>query len=345
MPPLRADGAGRARDRLGGATRRESSTSTRCPRSPGGDGARGLTLIEEHLREFPRDALLVNQASSLIGFGGRADREEYRLAFLERLAPAYGARLVVPVLARLHVPRGAAFRRVANALPSASLAQYPGNAGASHNIAHVAFEAADNDGGVASSEPWLAGYDRRAPLSLPPRRGTSRCSSCTGGNAARALEIHQRDIVPLLQRALSLMDGAALLWRLHLYQAPRCAARLAAGRGDRGARVAPGFTLGDVHAALAYAGCGDAARRRAPREPAQAARARASHRRRGRAAAGGGRGGVRGERLRGALAHLEPVDADIHRMGGSHAQWELFEGDHGRLPPPAGGRATGPCAA
>jgi len=26
-----------------------------------------------------------------------------------------------------------------------------------------------------------------------------------------------------------------------------------------------------------------------------------------------------------ALRQLEPVTADIHRIGGSHAQWELFE--------------------
>ena len=43
-----------------------------------------------HAAEFPRDALLVNQASSAIGLGGRSDREEHRAAFLERLAPAYG---------------------------------------------------------------------------------------------------------------------------------------------------------------------------------------------------------------------------------------------------------------
>jgi len=27
----------------------------------------------------------------------------------------------------------------------------------------------------------------------------------------------------------------------------------------------------------------------------------------------------------GALAHLEPVAAEFHRVGGSHAQWELYE--------------------
>src|SRR5262249_13820768 len=26
-----------------------------------------------------------------------------------------------------------------------------------------------------------------------------------------------------------------------------------------------------------------------------------------------------------ALAHLEPVESQFHRVGGSHAQWELFE--------------------
>ena len=27
----------------------------------------------------------------------------------------------------------------------------------------------------------------------------------------------------------------------------------------------------------------------------------------------------------GALAHFEPVEGEVHRIGGSHAQWELFE--------------------
>jgi hypothetical protein len=27
----------------------------------------------------------------------------------------------------------------------------------------------------------------------------------------------------------------------------------------------------------------------------------------------------------GALRHFEPVEAEMHRIGGSHAQWEIFE--------------------
>jgi hypothetical protein len=27
----------------------------------------------------------------------------------------------------------------------------------------------------------------------------------------------------------------------------------------------------------------------------------------------------------GALRHFEPVEAEMHRIGGSHAQWEIYE--------------------
>src|SRR5262245_52247399 len=70
-----------------GASRRERQHVGALSAIVGGDGARGLALIEEHAREFPRDALLVHQGSSMIGFSGRPDREPRRLAFVERLAP------------------------------------------------------------------------------------------------------------------------------------------------------------------------------------------------------------------------------------------------------------------
>ena len=318
------EAAGRARERVGGATRREVQHVEALSAITGGEGARGLTLIEEHLREFPCDALLVNQASSLIGFGGRADREEYRLAFLERLVPAYGDDwwFQSSLAFTYHEVRRFAESR---ALSERSLAQYPGNAGASHNIAHVVFEGADNDAGVAFLEPWLAGYDRRAPFHCHLAWHLA-LFELHRGNAARALEIHERDIVPSSNPRLSLMDGAALLWRLRLYEAHdrplewRPIAEIAA-RVSR-----PGFIFGDVHAALAYAGCGDAAALDALRESLRGLHAR------GHATAGAvalplveGAAAFAAGDYAGALAHLEPVDADIHRMGGSHAQWELFE--------------------
>src|SRR5215510_5258934 len=125
--------------------------------------ARGLALIEEHAREFPRDALLVHQGSSMIGFSGRPDREPRRLAFVERLAPEYGDDWWYQSALAFTYHESDRFEE-SRRLSERSLAQYPGNAGASHNIAHVCFETVDNDGGVEFLEAWLGGYERRAPF-------------------------------------------------------------------------------------------------------------------------------------------------------------------------------------
>ena len=47
---------------VAGATRREQQHVEALAAIVGGETARGLGLIEEHVKEFPRDALLVNQA-------------------------------------------------------------------------------------------------------------------------------------------------------------------------------------------------------------------------------------------------------------------------------------------
>jgi len=313
---------GRASERAGGVTRRERQHVDALSAVMAGEG--GLTLLEEHAREFPRDALLVNQASSIIGFGGRADREELRRAFIEGLAPAYGDDwwFQSALAFTYHEVRRFEESRV---LSERSLAQYPANANASHNIAHIDFEAADNDGGVAFLEGWLAGYDRRAPFHCHLAWHVALFELHRGG-ARRALEIYERDILPSSNPRLSLMDGAATLWRLALYGAhegPLAWRPLA----DIAVKVSrPGFIFGDVHAGLAYAACGDGAALAGLRD-----RLRALHAK-GHPVAGtvalplveGAAAFAAGD-YAGALAHLEPVDADIHRMGGSHAQWELFE--------------------
>src|SRR2546422_2534053 len=79
-----------ARRTVAGATRRERQHVEALSALIGGETARGLDLVAKHVAEFPRDALLVNQASSAIGFAGGRDREQQRVAFLEPLASAYG---------------------------------------------------------------------------------------------------------------------------------------------------------------------------------------------------------------------------------------------------------------
>src|SRR5206468_5224515 len=104
-----------ARRTVAGATRRERQHVEALYSLVGGDTARGLDLVDEHVAEFPRDALLVNQTSSAIGLGGRSDREQFR-----GLPRASGSRvrrrLVVPFGAGLRLPRGGPSRRVAAAV-------------------------------------------------------------------------------------------------------------------------------------------------------------------------------------------------------------------------------------
>jgi tetratricopeptide (TPR) repeat protein len=327
---LQADGSGartaiaRAREVVASASRRERQHVEALTAIVGGDGARGLELVEEHVREFPRDALLLNQAASTIGFSGRADREEYRRAFVERLAPAYADDWWFQSalgFAYMEEGRFAEARR----LSERSLAQYPANASASHNVAHVYFETVDNDGGAAFLEDWLASYDRRAPFHCHLAWHLA-LFELHRDRARRALEIYERDIATSKNARLAVMDGSALLWRLRLYggiDGPLPWRPLI----DLARRVTrPGFIFGDVHAALVYASCGDEAALTALIDGLRALDAK------GHPIAGpvglpivhGIAAFHAGDWTR-ALAHFESVGTEIHRMGGSHAQWELFE--------------------
>jgi tetratricopeptide (TPR) repeat protein len=315
---------GRARELVAGATRRERQHVEALAVLMGGDATRGLALIEAHVAEFPRDALLVNQASSSIAVGGRADREAFRAGFLERLVPDYGTDWwFQSALAFTYheVNRFEESRR----LSERSLEQYPGNANATHNIAHICFETVDNDGGVAFLDDWLAGYDRQAPFYCHLAWHLAMFE-LHRGRYRRALEICERDILPAGNPRLAMTDGAALLWRYRLYG---CHEGALPWRPlvELAARVVrPGFIFGDVHAALAYAASGDDAALAALVDALRALDAK------GHPIAGTvalplvlGVAAYASGDWAGALAHLEPVAEQMHRVGGSHAQWELWE--------------------
>ena len=315
---------GRARATVAGATRRERQHVEALSALIGGETTRGLALVDEHVKEFPRDALLVNQAGSAIGFAGARDREERRLAFLERLAPAYGDDWwFQSALAFTYheVDRYEESRR----LSERSLQQYPGNANASHNLAHIYFETLDTEAGAAFLADWLAGYDPRASFHCHLAWHLAMFE-LHQGRYARALEIFQRDILGAVNPRLAMIDGSALLWRFRLdgWREQPLAWRPLADLAERVSR--PGFVFGEIHAALAYAACDDEAALAKLVDGLRALDAK------GHPIAGtvalpmvqGIAAFVAGDHA-GALAHLEPVEGEFHRVGGSHAQWELFE--------------------
>jgi len=318
------EATGRARAHVAGATRRERQHVEAVSALIGGDTARGLALVDEHVEEFPRDALLVNQASSAIGFAGAPDREQERMTFVERLAPAYGDDWwFQSALAFTYheVDRYEESRR----LSERSLQQYPGNANASHNLAHVAFETLDTAAGGAFLDEWMQGYDRRASFHCH-LAWHQAMFALHEGRYARALEIFQRDIVGAVNPRLAMIDGSALLWRFRLDGEPHEASawRSLADLAERVSR--PGFVFGEIHAALAYVACGDTAAFDRLLDGLRALHAK------GHPIAGavalpmtlGAAAFAAGDHA-GALAHLEPVEREFHRVGGSHAQWELFE--------------------
>jgi tetratricopeptide (TPR) repeat protein len=316
--------AGRARETVGGATRRERQHVEAVSALVAGETARGLELVDEHVKDFPRDAVLVNQASSSIALAGRSDREEHRVAFLERLAPAYGDDWwFQSALAFTYheVDRFEESRR----LSERSLQQYPGNASAAHNLAHIAFETLDIDAGGAFLDSWMAGYDRRASFHCH-LAWHQAMFALHEGRYAQALEIFERDILRSVNPRSAMTDGTALLWRVKLDAAhdrplPWRALADLAGRVSR-----PGYLFGECHAALAYAACGDEAALGKLMDGLRALDAN------GNPIAGRvvlplvrGTAAFAAGDLAGALAHFEPVEREMHRIGGSHAQWELFE--------------------
>jgi tetratricopeptide (TPR) repeat protein len=316
--------AARARETVDGATRRERQHVEAVGAFIAGETARGLALVDEHVAEFPRDAMLVNQASSAIALAGRSDREEHRVAFLERLAPAYGDDWwFQSALAFTYheVDRFEESRR----LSLASLDQYPRNASAAHNLAHIAFETLDIQAGSAFLDGWMAGYDRRAHFHCH-LAWHQAMFALHEGRYAQALALFEREILPASNPRSTMTDGTALLWRVRLDGASPGALpwRTLADIAGRVSR--PGYLFGECHAALAYAACGDEAALNRMMDGLRALDAK------GNPIAGRvvlplvqGTVAFAAGDFAGALAHFEPVEPEMHRIGGSHAQWELFE--------------------
>src|SRR5215468_7283667 len=286
--------AGRARDTVTGSTRRERQHVEALGALIAGETARGLALVDEH-----------------------------RVAFMERLAPAYGDDWWYQValgFAYHEVDRFEESRR----LSERSLQQYPSNANAVHNLAHIAFETLDTEAGATCLEEWLERYDRRASFHCHLAWHLAMFE-LHRGRYARALEIFQRDILDAANPRSAMTDGAALLWRFRLDgRADPLPWRSLA---DLAARVSrPGFLFGEVHAALAYASCGDEGALGRLIDGLRALDAK-GHPIAGRVAlplVQGTAAFAAGDHA-GALAHFEPVLEELHRIGGSHAQWEIYE--------------------
>jgi hypothetical protein len=294
-----------------------------------GAGPQAMTLLEQHVAEYPRDAMVLGLALGvygLLGFGGRADFPEAQFALLKRLAPAWPEDwwfLTYLGWARIEtgdVARG--MREVEQALTL-----NPGNAFAAHARAHGHFEAGDADAGAAFIESWLPGYDRHSQLHCHLSWHLALCELARG-DPGHALAIYQDAVRPAVSHApplFNLADAASFLWRWRIYgeTPPQDEAWAEVAELVRRSFPHAGIHFADIHAAMAEAAGDGGAARLAEAE----ARVAGGHSPPGpvvpalcAAAAAFAAGGYAeaADRLGGVLPELA-------RVGGSHAQREVFE--------------------
>jgi tetratricopeptide (TPR) repeat protein len=292
-----------------------------------GNGPRAMALLEEHIADYPHDAMVLGLALGvfgLLGFSGRIDHHEAQLALLEREARHWGEDwwfLTYLGWARIElgdIARGAA--EVERALEG-----NPRNAYAAHARAHGYFEAGEVDAGVAFIESWLPDYPRESQLHghLSWHQALFELAR---GNPERARVLYADAIRPAVSHApplFSLADAASFLWRWQIYEA---------GQGlDGWAEVAAharnyfpqaGIHFADVHAALAEPP--DVTGERIGQSRARLESGRPPQGSVVPELCAGAAAFARGD-YAGAAERLGGVLLELARIGGSHAQREVFE--------------------
>jgi hypothetical protein len=297
-----------------------------------GSATEALAMVRSHAAVYPRDALALSLALGvfgLLGFSGRLDHHEAQLALLQELAPSWGEDWwFLGYLGWAYIETGAV--EVGTRLVERSLAGNPRNAHAAHQRVHGFFESGDAAGGAAFLEAWLPDYDRAGHLHCHLSWHLA-LFELARGNSDHARAIYLDSIRPSVAQSapmLSLADSASFLWRWWLY---RVTPPLAAEWDEVAAHARRHFpraslAFADLHASLAEAATGDgnAAKARIAGLHSLAEEGRLPPGKVAPALCAGAVALARGENA-GAATVLEAALADLPRIGGSHAQREVFE--------------------
>ena len=296
-----------------------------------GQGTASIALIKEHLAEFPQDALMIRLAQRLYMLGcsgaGVANFPAELLALLNSIAPYCGEDWAfLGSYAFAHHENG--YLDQAMTLARRSLDLNPSNAVASHSVTHVYFEKGEHHQGDEFLGEWLHGFDSRAPYHVHLSWHLALFELAMG-RYSDAIALYEKDIRPsvIAKSAASLADASSLIWRLQMYggEAPPMSWEEVKIQGAPAAER-PGPAFRDAHAALAIAASGDTENKdklldRLQQEPSKGnllAREITLPLVRGVDAF------AQGDYPK-AVEMLEPVFPQLTRIGGSHAQREVFE--------------------
>jgi hypothetical protein len=323
-------GAARARRLAAAASPRERRHVEIMAAVIEGQPKAALSGAEQHLEEFPRDALILSLllgAFGLYAFSGRADHDAAKLAICQRHARHYGEDWwFLTYLGWSHTEAGDP--GIGRTLTERVFPLRPANASAAHGLSHALFEQGEPETGREFLSSWLKTHERASFLHGHLCWHVA-LTAIEAGDPDAALDIYQRQIRPSgspYPPLNVLSDTASLLWRLSLAGKTGLEPhwREVAAYGDRFFPQA-GAHFADVHYALAAS----ATNREALQTRLAQMEARAAD---GKLAPGSSAIGLcRGVQAfaegdhDGAVRILEPLMPELVRIGGSHAQRELWE--------------------
>ena len=325
------EGVQRAQSLAPGTTRREQQQIEAIRLFVNGEGPRSFALTRVLLSEFPRDALMLRLAQRLFVLGcsgaGVANYPQELFALMKSVAPVYGEDWAfLGQYSFAHHEVG--LLEEARLLAERSLELSPLNAVASHSVAHIFFERGDHPGGADFLGRWLTGYDRRASFNVHLSWHLALFELALG-HYRQVLALDEDNIRPAVveKSAIALADSASLLWRWQMYGRTVPPVPWEEVR-DQAAPAAekPGPAFRDAHAALAFAAAGDEAylnrmidglRELADKGDALAGEVTLPLAR--------GIGAFVQGAYDEAVEWMEPVFDQLTRIGGSHAQREVFE--------------------
>ena len=314
-----------------GVSRRERQQIEAVDLWINGKGRNAIGLIQEHLAEFHRDGLLMRLAHRLYmrgcsGAGSPNFPPEY-LALLRQVAPyCMDDWAFLAEFAFAHHETGQLDEAMRLAQLSLDINQT--NAVACHSMTHVHFERGDAASGEDFLGSWLRGFDSPA-TSYVHLSWHLALFELAQGKYQETLDRYEKFIRPsVVTKSMSaLNDSASLRWRLQMYggitpdepweEVCAIAAPAAARAGD---------AFRDAHAALAFAGGGDyECMEQMISRLSKAAQAGDSFTREVILPLVKGIDAFSQARYAESVRFMELVFPQLIRIGGSHAQREVFE--------------------
>ena len=311
--------ARQARSLAADASRRERQHVEAIATLAEGEAARAFALMQDHLAEFPRDALILFGADRYLFYSGGEDRQRLQHELLESFAGDYGDDWWFPGQYGFALGECGHYDEAVREARR-SLALNPRNLWAAHTLAHVYADTKDDGEGAAFLGPWLGDFDPRAPM-FGHTSWHLALFELGLGRHARAMEIYRTAVRPAVSSHRSTLNNAAsFLWRCMVYgYAPE------AEQWDELQPLAAGVSgpargeWDGMNAALAFAGAGN----KAGKDTLVGEEGRTRAVEVGLPLVEGAWAFARGD-YGAAIGHMAPAIGHIEGVGGSNAQHEVF---------------------